>query len=231
MSDAVDKSLEQTLLEHLRAHPDFFVRHPQALLNLTLSDAKGSKKTTSLIERQLELTKKRLADTEKKLNTLLDNGRLNDTLAQHVQRLAISLLKATELNEVLTQSEQRLKRDFQSEQILWLMATPLAERLQPMHSLRVLNEGDALYEALELIIKAVKPRVGRLRGRLRDQIQKEFNPPVESVAWIPITVSGRISVLVIGSENPDHFDPTHSTDILERIAQLIGTALSRLAQE
>lgn len=222
---------DDLVVKHLKAHPDFFDRHPEALVGLLLTDNKATKKTTSLIERQLELNKKRLTDTEKKLATLLENGRINDTLSQHLQRLSVSLLKATQLSDVLSASEQRLKNDFKSEQVLWLMAPALVTQLESMHSLRELSPGSALYEALDLIIQAGKPRIGRLRGRLRDQILSEFNPAVESVAWIPLPVGAHFSLLVIGSEDPDHFDPSHSTDFLERIAQLLTTALARLSQD
>jgi len=190
----------------------------------------SDKKTTSLVERQLDLAKKRLSETEKKLNSLLDNGRRNDRLAEHIQRLAVALLKITDLNDVLKVTEQRLKNDIESEQILWFIGAPLINQLEAHHHLRELHSGDALYESVEVILKTAKPRVGRLRGRQRDLILEKFNPPVESVAWIPLKTPDGMGLMVVGSENPDHFDPAMSTDFLERIAELISATLSRLGK-
>jgi uncharacterized protein YigA (DUF484 family) len=225
-----NEALEKQVVEYLHAHPDFFEHHPNTLLQLSLTDSKKSPKTSSLLERQLDLAKKRLIDSEKKLSALIDNGKANETLSNHVNRLAVSLLKTHRVNDVLTATEQRLKNDFRSEQLLWLVDESLGSQCEPMHSLRVLHKGDALFESIELIIKSGKPRIGRLRGKQREQLLPLLTHPAESAALIPLICHSSSHILVIGSENPDHFDPSMSTDFLEKIAQLISAALERAMQ-
>jgi len=226
----VETTSEAQVVAFLKSHPDFLNHHPSILLSQNSTES-GGKKTSSLVERQLDLAKKRLAETEKKLAALIENGRRNDRLAEHIQRLSVALLKVTDLNQALVTTEQRLKNDIHSEQVLWLIGAPLISKLEAHHHLRELHSGDAFYESVELILKGAKPRVGRLRGRQRELIQDAFNPPVESVAWVPLHLADGEAMLVIGSEDPDHFDPSMSTDVLERIAELVSTTLSRLSQE
>ena len=67
---------EDTVVDHLRAHPDFFERHPRLIEGLNLPHGAGGD-TVSLVERQVSVLRQKNRELEDRLRQLVDVARSN----------------------------------------------------------------------------------------------------------------------------------------------------------
>ena len=91
---------EQQLLELLKDYPDILVRNPALLAELEIPHESGS--AVSLIERQVGVLRDKLQASDSRLRELMDNARSNERLAESRHRLAINLLGAHDLDDVIS---------------------------------------------------------------------------------------------------------------------------------
>ena len=70
---------DQAVLNFLRQSPDFFLRHPSALSELSLPHESGQ--AVSLIERQIDILRERNMTMRRRMNELLQA----ESVAQHNQ--------------------------------------------------------------------------------------------------------------------------------------------------
>ena len=93
---------EQAVLDFLRQEPDFFLRHPSVLSELSLPHESGN--AVSLVERQIDILRDRNVTMRKRMNELLQAARVNDEIFAKTRSLNLALLEVDswpELNEVL----------------------------------------------------------------------------------------------------------------------------------
>ena len=77
---AVDTE-EESVAGYLQRNPEFFERHQAVLTRLKLPHSRGGS-TISLVERQIEVLREKLAGLENKLAELVKVARANDALAE-----------------------------------------------------------------------------------------------------------------------------------------------------
>ncbi len=96
---------DETVLDYLRARPDFFRQHPALLAELDLPHASGG--AVSLIERQVAILRERSISNRHKLGELIEIARDNDKLFQQTRELVLQLITAdstTGIFEVLAKN-------------------------------------------------------------------------------------------------------------------------------
>ena len=91
---------EQQLIELLKQFPDILSRYPSLLTELEITHETG--KAVSLIERQVSTLRDKLQSSDKRLRELMDIARSNERLAESRHRLAINLLGAHDLDDVIS---------------------------------------------------------------------------------------------------------------------------------
>ena len=82
---------DQSVLDFLRQSPDFFLRHPSALSELSLPHESGD--AVSLIERQIDILRERNVTMRKRMNELLQAARVNDEIFAKTRPLNLALLE------------------------------------------------------------------------------------------------------------------------------------------
>jgi len=216
---------EARVAAYLATRPDFFDRHPELLANLRLPHTRGDASTVSLIERQLEVLRERVRDSETKLRTLVDNGRNNDLLATKMHRLATRLIGARDTAARLAAIEVSLREDFAAREFVLVLARPATAGASAARFVRHVATDDAGLKSFESLFAAAKPRCGRIRDGQREFLFPSASVTVGSAALVPLALAGTPALLAIASPDVDHFNPTMSTDFLARIGDLIATAL------
>ena len=88
---ATDGLNDQQVLDHLRAHPDFFQKHATAIAELSLSHESGN--AVSLIEHQVAILRDRNMTMRRRMNELLQAARSNDEIFAKTRSLNLALLK------------------------------------------------------------------------------------------------------------------------------------------
>ena len=76
---------QQLVIDYLRQDPEFFVRHPSILAELTLPHDSGQ--AVSLVERQMIIMRERNVDMRQKMSRLLKSARVNDLLFSKTRSL------------------------------------------------------------------------------------------------------------------------------------------------
>ena len=221
---------EQDVVDYLRMHPNFFERHPGTLLELDLYHRPG-RAAVSLVQRQVELLRKRNRKLESQLRDLVDVARDNHELVENIHELAIALLASAASEQRLRIIETSLKEDFSVEcAALILFADPQAVRvgggfLKGDGFLKVVDRRDPGLNSFAGFLKSGQPRCGPLRSRQKSFAFGARDVELHSAALIPIGERAELGFIVIGSRDPDHFNPGKRMDYLSRLGEVVAMAL------
>jgi len=217
---------EAQVAAFLAQHPDFFDRHGTLLASIRLPHLRGDGTTVSLVERQLEVLRDRTREFESRLQSLVDNGRANDALADKIHRLARRLIRARDAALRLSAVEASLREDFGAREFMIVLTRPDAALASvEARCLRIVPTDDPGLKSFESLFSSGKPRCGRIRDSQREFLFPSADIAIGSVALVPLGVNGALGLLAIASPDADHFNPTMSTDFLARIGELVSTAL------
>jgi len=209
--------------DHLRAHPDFFERHPEVLEQLQLPHQSGA--AISLIERQVSVLRERNLDMRQRLNALLTTARDNDKLFEKTKRLVLALLEAHQLSEVVDALYHSLAADFDVpfyNLVLLGEATAL-----PASGARVVGL-DAAQQSIGALLRGNRAICGILR---REELQFLFGDDaarIGSVAAVPLYRGRVFGVLAIGHGDPNHYRSSMGTLFLSYIAEVLNRVCPRL---
>ncbi len=204
---------------YLRAHPDFFLREPDLLQELTLPHL-GVGSASSLLERQVQRLRAERDRLQHCLDGLLQQAQRHDELTRHFSRLATDLLAAPSRSDCLAVVERSLCADFGVETLV-LLADPAAE----------------LPGALPISAETWQRLGGERPAQAGLQLDAEdlaafFAPPRQVPASLAsISLQGRnfYGMLLLASADPHRYVPEMGTDLLAQIAALVSAALDRCA--
>ncbi|MCS6947031.1 MAG: DUF484 family protein [Steroidobacteraceae bacterium] len=217
---------EAFVAQFLERDPAFFERHPQILARLQLPHRRGHA-TVSLVERQIEVLRDQRVAAERQLAEYVAIARANDQLAEKVHRLARRLVRAVDLHAVLNEIDAALREDFGVFHArLALLGVPFdAERLTNLAFARAVSHDDPALRGFESLFSSGKPRCGQIRDSQREWLFEREASEVASVALVPLGTKGSLGLLALASPDRDRFHPGMSTDLLARMAELIGDAI------
>lgn len=218
---------EAAVASYLSATPEFFDRHVQLLAKIRLPDSRGGATTVSLLERQVEVLRERNRQLERKLKEFVDVARENDTLNARVLTMARRLIAAGDRTAVIKTVEASLREDFDAgESVLVLTHATVPAGLSQSRFLRVVAADAPDLRSFETLFSSGKPRCGQLRDSQRDFLFGAGSVAIGSVALVPLGPKGSHGLLACGSNDAERFNPTMSTDFLQRIGELIAAALA-----
>ncbi len=206
----------------LRAHPDFFDRHPVLLAELRIPHASG--KAISLIERQVQVLREQNRQYKRKLIELVEIGRENDQLHASLYRLTMALMRAAGPGARLQALRAHLADDFRAEAIALKLARPpagaAADWIGPF------TPDDRERDCLAGLFKAQRPLVGRLKPALLDYLFGDRAGELGSAALIPLGEDARLGLLAIGKSDPDGYHPGMDVQFLTHLGELVACALA-----
>jgi uncharacterized protein YigA (DUF484 family) len=226
---AAAESEEDSIATYLQRHPDFFERHQAVLARLRLPHARGGS-TVSLVERQIEVLREKLAGLEGKLADLMRVARANDAIAGRLHRFTRRLLRAAPRAEALARIEAGLREDFDAfhATLILIGAGPLPNEVSPRF-VRTVAAGDPNLKSFESLFASGKPRCGQARDSQREFLFGAEGLQMASVALVPLGEKGSLGLLALGSTDRERFHPAMSTEFLARMAELIGDTVSASA--
>jgi uncharacterized protein YigA (DUF484 family) len=218
------ESEEETIAAYLQRNPEFFERHQAVLARLKLPHARGGA-AISLVERQIEVLREKLAALEGKLAELVRTARANDAIADRLHRFTRRLLRAVPRAEAIAHIEAGLREDFDAFHAVLVLVGAHPD-LTPQRFVRAVPADDANLKSFESLFASGKPRCGQARDSQREFLFGPEGPEMGSVALVPLGEKGSIGLLALGSPDRDRFHPGMSTEFLARMADLIADALS-----
>lgn len=213
---------DQSVLDFLRQSPDFFLRHPSALSELSLPHESGQ--AVSLIERQIDILRERNVTMRKRMNELLQAARVNDEIFAKTRSLNLALLEVDswhELNEVLA---THVLVDFEADFVCaHLCSAELALALDhiqhhtnemPLQHLRSTNN------ALCLSLR---------REELTQMFPLSDHDDSGSAAILNLSLVKGTGALCIGSRDAGRFAKDMDTLFVTYIADIVAKVMNRLA--
>ena len=214
---------EQQLLELIKDCPDILVRHPSLLAELQVPHETGG--AVSLIERQVGVLRERLQLTDKRLRELMDIARSNERLADSRQRLAINLLGARDLDDVISIVLDELGNELGADYAVVYLLTDDQGRLSEKPELFVDANTEAL-KSFSTMLDNRKPICGRSTAEQNAFLFGSEADQVASAAVIPLVAGGRLGLLALGSKDENRFTIAMGTEFLAQIGELVSAALA-----
>jgi len=221
---AAPDSEEEAVASYLQRNPDFFERHQSLLARLRLPHVRGGS-TISLVERQIEVLREKLAGLEGKLAELVRVARANEAIAERLHRFARRLLRVTTRSEAIARIEAGLREDFDAFQAVLVLIGDEPDSAAPRF-VRTVPADDPNLKSFESLFTSGKPRCGQARDSQRDFLFGPEGTEMGSVALVPLGEKGAVGLLALGSADRDRFHPGMSTEFLARLADLITDSLA-----
>jgi uncharacterized protein YigA (DUF484 family) len=214
--DALD---EQTIIDYLRAHPDFFSHHKNLLTELNLPHASG--RTVSLVEHQVAIMRERNVEMRRRMNELLEAARLNDSIFAKTRSLTLALLDAKtlhELNEVLA---THVLVDFDADFVCCHVHGF-------DHSLDHLQNHPGEFPFAHLFNGSTPVCTTLREAELKQIFPASNHGDAGSAVLLPMHLSAGDAALCIGSRDPHHFSSDMDTLFVTYIADVLSKVLTHL---
>jgi uncharacterized protein YigA (DUF484 family) len=215
---------EESIAGYLQRNPDFFERHQALLVRLKLPHVRGGA-TISLVERQIEVLREKLAGLEAKLAELLRVARANDAIAERLHRFTRRLLREVPRAAAIARIETGLREDFDAFHAVLVLIGEHPD-LAAHTFVRTVAANDPNLKSFESLFSTGKPRCGQARDSQRDFLFGPEGNEMASLALVPLGEKGSLGLLALGSPDKERFHPGMSTEFLGRLAELITDSLT-----
>ncbi len=214
---------ELQLISLLRENTDILQRHPELLVELEVPHKSGA--AVSLIERQVTVLRQKNRQLDARLCDLMDIARDNERLAQSRHRIAVNLLGAHDLDDVISIVLDELSNELKADYAVVHLLTDNQERLQNNPGLFLAMDAEGLN-----IFKTMREHKNPVCGRGTDE-QKRFlfgndAEKIESAAIIPLYAGADLGLIGLGSNQPGRFQATMGTHFLAQMGELVSAALA-----
>lgn len=206
--------------DYLQNHPDFFERHAKLLAEITLPSPHGSG-VISLAERQQLAQRDKIRVLESLMDQMISNAEENEATSLKVHKFCLSLLEQHGFSALQQLISDTLRSEFNVTQSL------IRIWVKPSNS-AIIN--DAVFthvsdEFNDWIISLKQPYCGARPQAAADLLDSNL----QSFAFIPLYKNASdqhaFGVLIMGSEDAQHFKTGMGTMYLERIGELIAVSL------
>ncbi|KAF0202360.1 MAG: hypothetical protein FD173_1999 [Gallionellaceae bacterium] len=187
----------EDVANYLQENPAFFEAYAQMLSDIVIPHPYGGR-TISLSERQMLTLRERVKDLEKKLHELLEFAKENDGLQNKLHQFTLALFNAHDLPGLQYAAMSSLRDIFSV----------------PHAAIHLWKEQPPICVHQPVLDTA------KWFG--------EAEPHLRSFAYMPLRANGQtIGILIIASEDAQRFYPEMGTIFLQRIADIVGAALSQ----
>ncbi len=222
--DAAEAPGESEIADYLAKHPDFFERHASLLIRMRLPHA-PSGATISLVERQISMLRQQNDKLQRNLQDLVAVAKQNDAIVVNIHKLGLAFLRETSRRARIEQLEKSLREDFGAHRASLVLFEPPSEAGHESF-VRYASRDDAQLQPFSTFLRSGKTRCGLLREAQKDYLFGEEGSLLGSAAMVPLGERAARGFLVIGNRSKDHFNPGGQTDFLERLGELVTTAIT-----
>ncbi len=199
----------ENVAEYLQKNPGFFNEHAGLLTELVLPHPHGGR-TISLSERQLLVLRERVKELEKKLFDWMEIARENEALQDKVHQYTLALFGADALAALQDIATRNLREIFSV----------------PHATIRLWQEQPPRAEVMNFAEQLTKPVCVHQAVHDTQSWFGESAEHLRSFAYLPLHMNGQtIGMLILASEDAQRFYPEMGTVFLQRIAELVSSAV------
>ena len=228
MTTHIPPITEDDIAQFLTNTPGFFERHAEVLACVQITSPHGAR-AVSLQERQAEMLREKIKGLEHRIMEMVRNSTENAAIAHKVHQWTGSLLQVRDpfdLPQAVVDGVRTLFDVPQAAVRVWAVAAPYIDADFTQGA-----SDDARAFASSLTMPFCGPNLG---FEPAGWLAQEGGEPAQSLALLPLragaidSATPAFGLLVLGSHDPQRFDPTMGTDFLSRMAELASAALLRL---
>lgn len=209
--------------DYLECHPGFFVDNEELLEHLRIPHQHGD--TISLVERQIDVLRKRIREQEGRLARLIETGRENEKLFAKTRDLTLSLLDAGSLDEVGAVIEDGFREHFGTDACSLLL---LEEAFgSSTGNVRTVSESE-LAETAPGIVSIEQARGGAFPEPLMKFLFQLHEQSMQSAMVAPVLCGApakRIGFLALGSTDRAQFSESVGTTFLDYVGEVLARSL------
>lgn len=216
---------ESKVKDYLQEHPEFFHHNLDLLEQMSIPHPSGN--AISLISKQLEIFRNRHHELETQLTSLIDIARENDTVANRMHELTLSMLDAASIEDIQANLEHVLFECFLTD----FVALRIIRKMNnsPIDNLFIDPEDDSLNEFDQVLINN-QPKCGRPTLKQAKILFGDAATEIKSCAMIPLLFTELEGILAIGSRQEDRFHQDMGHLFLTQMSEIVGTRLISLLQ-
>jgi uncharacterized protein YigA (DUF484 family) len=211
------------IISLLRKNPDILQRYPELLSMLEISHQSGA--ATSLIERQVAVLRQQNQAQENRLCELMDVARDNERLAKSRQSMAINLLAAHDLDDVISLVLDVLTNELAADYAVIKLFSENKESIEQSSGLFV-DASDESLKAFKTMLEQKNTVCGKSTEEQKKYLFEENTENIKSVAIIPLVAGANLGLIGLGANNVERFELSMGTDFLSQIGDLISASLA-----
>lgn len=213
------------VVSFLATNPDFFQRFPQILETLHIPHGIGS--TVSLIEKQIDLLRKKNKQLEEQMHLLISTAHNNHDIQQQMHKIVVAVLENNDAESAMQNLSNRLSKDFQVDHVVVRLLADTSCPLENIDPSWILTSQSAR-SMLDRFTPTNEPVCGQLKPEQLDSLfgkQAEF---IGSAVLIPIRKGALHGIIALGSRDKHRFSPEIDTLYLKHMGELVATSLLHL---
>lgn len=216
-------AIDLELVSLLRENADILQRHPELLAILEVPHQSGQ--AVSLIERQVSVLRQQTQTQDKRLCELMNVARDNERLANSRHGLALNLLAAHDLNDVVSTVLDVLSNELSADYAVIKLFSDDKNRIEQSSGLFV-DAGDEALTAFKTMLEQKNTVCGKAISEQKTFLFEENANNIKSVAVIPLVAGANLGLIGLGANDVERFKSSMGTDFLSQIGDLISTSLA-----
>jgi hypothetical protein len=211
----------EQVAKYLQDHPEFFDEYADLLATVYVPHPYGGH-AIPLSERQVLSLRERSRALEGKLRELVHFGETNDVISDRMHRLSLALMAASDAATLLACVDQSLREDFGVPGVALRIWGGGGAPAQP--------EGEQISQEVRVFAESLSSPYFSERAMF--ETGAWFGPEgegLQSFVYVPLRADESLGVLALASQDPERFAADMGTLYLNRLGELVSTALKRYA--
>ena len=217
---------EARVISYLQDNPAILMDYPHIFSSLSIPHQTGG--ATSLLERQLKLLRDENQQLRSKIDELVSIARDNEDLNQRFHRLALELMNADQLHDVLAMVQDQVQTFFYTDFVCFRFLPDVRESGSVLDGLYLATDS-SIVEHIKPWIEERKPICGQNDEAINRQLFGE-GVNIASSAFIPLYHTRDLGLLCLGSVSAERFSDSMGTIFLQHLGELVSNRLKHLLQ-
>lgn len=211
------------LISLLRENPDILQRHPELLAVLEVPHQTGG--AVSLIERQIAVLRKQSSTQDDRLRELMDVARDNVRLSESRHQLAVNLLAARDLDDVISTVLDVLQNNLSADHAVIKLFSDDKDLIKQRADLYVEEKSEAVM-AFKTMLQQNNTVCGKGTDEQKELLFNDGAEGIQSVAIIPLIGGSNLGLIGLGANDSERFKSSMGTEFLTQVGELVSAALT-----
>lgn len=218
---------DNEIINFLRENKDFFIRHPEQLVALEVSNRNG--KVASLVNHQVNVLKDRNNQLKNRLSELISNAQENEKIMSQVFQLTLQLCQISHIANITKHFARFVKHTFDSD--LFKIIVPKYDKLESSQTVLCVEDEEEFSALFKEFINNNSPICGRLKKQKINYIFPKQSDKIASSVMLPIGSHAEKGILVFASYDENRFNPDMSTDLLSKLTLILDRKFKNTFKE